>query len=64
MVAWSDSFARQIKKNHDFIMASSTGFWAVIVIDHKFQEVRHTYMDSDRLRFTQVRKTRKGILCQ
>ena len=26
MVAWSDSFARQIKNNHDCIMATSTGF--------------------------------------
>ena len=37
------------------------------VIDHKFPEVGHTYMDSDRyfgLIGSQVRKTRKGILCQ
>ena len=34
------------------------------VIDHKFPEVGHTYMDSDRdfgLIGSQVRKTRKGI---
>ena len=34
------------------------------VIDHKFPEVGHTYMDSDRdfvLIESQVRKTRKGI---
>ena len=33
------------------------------VIDHKFPEVEHTYMDSDRdfgLNGSQVRKTRKG----
>ena len=33
------------------------------VIDHKFPEVGHTYMDSDRdfgLIGSQVRKTRKG----
>ena len=37
------------------------------VIDHKFPEVIHTYMDSDKdfgLIGSQVRKTRKSILCQ
>ena len=65
--AWTNSCTGQNKK----IMIS---IWQLLlftgwfkVIDHKFPEVGHTYMDSDRdLRFNWVTGAQdiKGILCQ